>query len=148
MDGGPLPIAVQRARMAAQWPGFRFGNIGEPGRTARWVGEVRPQFTRFTIELRYRLLEVPEVRVLRPTLVRLPENPEGKLPHVYPPADDPVLCLFDPAANEWDASMYLAETTIPWSLDWLACYEFWLMTGRWTGGGRHGSQMPSLGSLT
>jgi len=138
---------VQRAHMAARWPAFRFGNIGGLRQAARWVGEVRPQFTRFTIELRYRLLEMPEVRVLRPALVCLPENPEGKLPHVYPPADDPVLCLFDPAANEWEGSMSLAETTLPWALDWLACYELWLMTGRWTGGGRHGSHIPSLGGL-
>ncbi|WP_244438191.1 hypothetical protein [Afipia birgiae] len=37
--------------------------------------------------------------------------------------------------------MTIASTTVPWALDWLACYELWLMTGRWTGGGRHaGSQ--------
>ena len=33
--------------------------------------------------------------------------------------------------------MTLASTTVLWALDWLACYELWLMTGRWTGGGRH-----------
>ena len=39
--------------------------------------------------------------------------------------------------------MTIASTTVPWALDWLACYELWLMTGRWTGGGRHaGLQSP------
>lgn len=33
--------------------------------------------------------------------------------------------------------MHLSQTIVPWSADWLACYELWLMTGRWTGGGRH-----------
>lgn len=147
MDGSPLPITAQRTRITMLWPNFRFGHQGKPGQGGRWVGEVRPQFTRFLIELKYTLFDMPEVRVLRPALVRLPDNDEGALPHVYPPADDPVLCLFDPNANEWDAGMYLAETTIPWSFDWLACYELWLMTGRWTGGGRHGSLIPSVGSL-
>jgi len=31
----------------------------------------------------------------------------------------------------------IALTTVPWAADWLACYEGWLATGRWHGGGRH-----------
>ena len=62
---------------------------------------------------------------------------EGQLPHVYPPLDDPTLCLFDPVAGEWDASMQISQTIVLWALDWIACYELWLMTGKWTGGGRH-----------
>ncbi|ACP23444.1 hypothetical protein NGR_b19970 (plasmid) [Sinorhizobium fredii NGR234] len=57
--------------------------------------------------------------------------------HVYDRDGDPRLCLCDPAADEWDATMHLSRTIVPWSADWLACYELWLMTGRWTGGGRH-----------
>ncbi len=141
-----LSIDEQRARMAALWPRFSVGQFNRQRQEARWIGEVRPQFTRFTIDVRYRMGVAPKVRVLRPTLVRLLENAEGQLPHVYPPTDDPTLCLFDPAANEWDATMYIAETTIPWSFDWIACYELWLMTERWTGGGRHGSLLPDLGT--
>lgn len=96
-----------------------------------------PQFTRYTLEIQYRLGSQPDVRVLDPVLVRLPENVEGELPHVFPPAEDPTLCLFDPQADEWDASMAIAQTIAPWAFDWIACYELWLMTGRWTGGGRH-----------
>jgi hypothetical protein len=47
------------------------------------------------------------------------------------------LCLFDAEANEWTPFHMIAETTIPWTLDWLACYEGWRATGAWTGGGRH-----------
>jgi hypothetical protein len=66
------------------------------------------------------------------------------LPHVYPPAENPTLCLFDPRAGEWDGAMPIAETILPWALDWIACYEMWLMTGRWTGGGRHvGDALPA-----
>ena len=130
--------------MGAVWPGFAIRGLNRGQQSARWVGDVRPQFTRFTIEIAYIVGCFPAVRVKAPALVRLPGNSEGQLPHVYPPAEDPTLCLFDPATNEWDPSMHLADTTVPWACDWLACYEMWLMTGRWTGGGRHALTMPSL----
>ncbi|RUW01269.1 hypothetical protein EOA46_33095 [Mesorhizobium sp. M1A.F.Ca.IN.022.05.2.1] len=123
--------------MKATWPGLAPRKIDRRLQSSRWVGRVRAQYCWYTIEIRYRVGSMPEVRVLAPTLVRLPDNEEGALPHVYPPADDPTLCLFDPRTGEWDASMPLAQTIIPWTLDWLSCYELWLMTGKWTGGGRH-----------
>lgn len=144
MMGGVLTIEDQRDHMKAAWPLFAVRSLNRAAQSARWVGEVRPQFARFTLEIRYCVGAFPEVRVLQPALVRLPENVEGQLPHVYPPADDPTLCLFDPALNQWNAKMSLAETTAPWAFDWIACYEMWLMTGRWTGGGRHGSAFPAL----
>jgi hypothetical protein len=101
------------------------------------VGPVRPQYTKHVLEIRYQIDAFPEVRVISPALIRLPNNSEGQLPHVYPPVDDPTLCLFDPCEDEWSATTTIASTTVPWALDWLACYELWLMTGRWTGGGRH-----------
>jgi hypothetical protein len=53
------------------------------------------------------------------------------------------LCLFDPEAEEWSHDDLIAFTTIPWAADWLACYEGWLASGRWYGGGRHGrAQFP------
>ena len=140
---GALNIDQQRAHMKAVWPKFTERGIDRKLQEVRWVGTYRPQFVPFTLELRYRLLAMPEVRVLNPMLTRLPNNPEGELPHVYPPADDPTLCLFDPRESQWEPTMYLADTIVPWAFDWVACYELWLMTGRWTGGGRHGSAVPS-----
>lgn len=144
MDDSMLAIDEQRDRMKAAWPMFAVRALDRSTQSARWIGEVRPQFARFTLEIRYRLGSFPDVRVLRPSLVRLPNNIEGQLPHVYPPTDDPTLCLFDPALNQWNPTMALSDTTVPWSLDWIACYEMWLMTGRWTGGGRHGSTVSDL----
>lgn len=139
---GALSLDEQRARMKATWPKFTERGIDRQGQEIRWVGKCRPQFINYTLDICYKLWAWPKVRVLAPELIRLPENPEGAIPHVYPPADDPTLCLFDPAKREWDPTMYIAHTTVPWSFDWLACYELWLMTGRWTGGGRHGSMIP------
>jgi hypothetical protein len=39
--------------------------------------------------------------------------------------------------------MPIAETIAPWAMDWIACYELWLMTGVWTGGGRHAGDPPA-----
>lgn len=146
MLGCVLTIEKQVAAMRRAWPAFSVHGLNRQMQCAIWRGDVRPQFGRFRIEIRYALGDVPHVRILSPALIRLPGNVEGQLPHVYPPSDDPTLCLFDPATDQWNASMALAETTVPWSYDWMACYELWLMTGRWTGGGRHGSAVPVLGA--
>jgi hypothetical protein len=138
----PISIAAQIERMKARWPRFSVRDVDRRNHGARWIGVVEPQFSRYTIEVRHRLWEYPEVRVLSPALTRLPDNPEGQLPHVYPPADDPRLCLFDPRADEWNWSMPIADTIVPWACDWLACYEFWLVTGSWRGGGRHAGDAP------
>lgn len=136
MNSWPLSIEEQAVSMKRDWPAFRVSRLSRRDGSARWTGDLM-QFQTHRIEIRYRMGYVPQVRVLSPSLIRLPENPEGSLPHVYDPDGDPTLCLYDPAATEWDGTMHLSQTIVPWSADWLACYELWLMTGRWTGGGRH-----------
>lgn len=131
----PLSNNEQIASMKRIWPGL--SRRGQRHGRVKWVGNVRPQFQTYRIEIIHQIQELPEVRVLSPALTRLPDNEEGALPHVYPPANDPRLCLYDPATDEWDHSMLISKTIVPWTLDWLACYELWLMTGKWTGGGRH-----------
>jgi hypothetical protein len=139
----PLRIEEQVARMRSVWPRFTAHNVNRLLQSARWTGAVEPHLSRYKIEVRYALGGFPEVRVLSPALIRFPGNPEGALPHVYPPVDDPTLCLFDLELEQWDPSMAIAETTIVWACDWITCYEFWLMTGIWRGGGRHaGDPLP------
>ena len=118
-----LSIDEQVAVMKATWPQFAARRVDRRIQTARWMGGVTPQYAIYSLEIRYELGSFPEVRVLSPELIRLPGNSEGQLPHVYPPADDPTLCLFDPRETEWTAAMSIASTTVPWALDWLACYE-------------------------
>lgn len=125
--------------------------IERAGRCAVWLGRLKPIHQSYEIKISYRAPVVPEcldiprqqprVRIMSPRLKRRAASPEGALPHVYWDDDDyPSLCLFDPEAGEWDPSCFLAETTVPWSLDWLVCYEGWRATGQWTGGGRHVAQ--------
>jgi hypothetical protein len=68
----------------------------------------------------------PQVRVLDELASR-----EGRsLPHVY---SDGTLCLHE--TDEWKATMVIADTIVPWTAEWLAHYEIWLVTGDWYGGG-------------
>lgn len=52
-----------------------------------------------------------------------------RLPHVY----DDCLCLYTP--GQWDRSMQIATTIIPWTAEWLFHYELWKATDHWVGGG-------------
>jgi len=136
----PLSIREQDAELRLDWPKFRTV-LFEPGRQrVIWRGEVRPGINHYTIEIEYsmeRVIMGPKVRVVSPSLTRLPGNPEGSLPHVYDRDTDPYLCLFDPRGREWTGWMSISKKIVPWTLDWLVCYEDWLLTGVWHGGGRH-----------
>ena len=56
------------------------------------------------------------------------------IPHVF---GDGTLCLFRFKYHEWNATMSIAETMIPWTALWLYYYEIWHATGEWLGGGEH-----------
>lgn len=136
----PLTIREQASELRLDWPKFRTV-LYEPRRQrVVWRGDVRPGINRYTIKIEYSMERVilgPKVRVISPQLTRLPGNPEGSLPHVYDRDSDPYLCLFDPRRSEWTGWMSISKKIVPWTLDWLVCYEGWLLTGVWHGGGQH-----------
>ena len=45
------------------------------------------------------------------------------------------LCLY--YRNEWDSTMKITETIMPWICEWLYYFEIWCITGKWCGGGKH-----------
>ncbi|MDD3193046.1 MAG: hypothetical protein PHE47_04240 [Oscillospiraceae bacterium] len=45
------------------------------------------------------------------------------------------LCLH--LRYEFTSSMLIADTIIPWAIEWLYFYEIWLATDTWCGGGKH-----------
>ncbi|TQE98703.1 MAG: hypothetical protein FKY71_12455 [Spiribacter salinus] len=147
--------------MARWWPGFRV--IEKVNKRIVWQGELAPLQQRYEVSIAYglprhpslrqcvhdsihgvaefdRCRVFPVVRVLRPALTLRPDaRQEAPLPHVFPEPECPhlsALCLFDPRRGEWNHDDLIAETTIPWTVDWLVCYEGWLATGSWYGGGR------------
>lgn len=101
-----------------------------------WEFEARPTPLSRTYRLRivFRQDGTPLVFVVEPDLTELAEG--RKLPHVYEqkPAR---LCLYLPRAQEWNRSMKISATIVPWAILWLFYFEEWLASGEWKGGGVH-----------
>jgi hypothetical protein len=92
-----------------------------------WTGHLQPcDLSRtYTVQITYTPGRYPALRVLAPEL-KATEN--GFLPHTY---DNGTLCLHD--AGQWDATMLIVDTIVPWAAEWLLHYEIWLATGEWSG---------------
>jgi hypothetical protein len=118
---------------------------------AFWAGPLRPLQRTYTVTIGYlrrrwlgdiELMDAyePIVRLAAPALVVMHPRTGEEVPHIYWDARAPersALCLYDPAADEWSPPDFVADTIVPWACDWLVCYEGWLASGIWSGGGRH-----------
>ena len=134
---------TQARQMRAKWPHFRVLRRSK-GRIC-WKGKLRPLNKTYTVALVLSLDQAepgppnPLVMALDPLLHRRNENPHEAIPHVYAnPASPrlPLLCIFHPPTDRFDPRRHsVANTIIPWTLEWLTCYEGWLATGKWLGGG-------------
>ncbi len=80
----------------------------------------------YLVRISYRLGFSPCVSVLYPSLELHPAH--KALPHFYREGS---LCLFDPRLRQWDPTMSVAATTMPWAAIWFFHYETWLFTGTW-----------------
>jgi hypothetical protein len=122
-------IALKRSAICAGQGSVRLGRL-------LWEFETRPTPLSRSYGLRivYRQDAPPYAFVIRPDLVDLAGG--RKLPHVY--KERPThLCLYLPRAREWDNSMSISETIVPWALLWLFYFEDWLVSDDWKGGGVH-----------
>lgn len=150
---------VQIATMRRDWPAFRL--CRRSGGRLMWRGSLTPLAMPYDLQVelslprhvghRKRVGGLPRVTVRSPRLARRLTDPATPIPHVYKNEEDPdfpLLCLYDPAQKEWDHDQLVAETIIPWSIEWLACYELWQVDGNWVGGGRHPepASKPTLGA--
>ena len=99
----------------------------------KWMTELQPSSLSDTyeVELLYSLEVSPKVFVRHP---KLESRELSRPPHTY---KDGSLCLYLPRAGEWRRHMYLTDTIVPWTSEWLFHYEIWLGTGGWCGGGIH-----------
>lgn len=64
------------------------------------------------------------------------------IPHLYD-SKKIKLCLYYPAYKDWDQTMPLNTTFVPWTYLWLYYYEEWLFSSEWKGGGEHPSSKDS-----
>lgn len=107
----------------------------KPGRLS-WTGRLQPSdLSRvYTVQITYTSGRYPAVQVLAP---KLQSSGKGFLPHTY---DNGTLCLHD--AGQWNATMLIVDTIVPWAAEWLLHYEIWLATGEWFGDHDPSIQIP------
>jgi hypothetical protein len=94
-----------------------------------WTGKLTPTplSREYTVRIWYARGRYPGVRLIEP---RLQPDERELLHHLYPNGD---LCLHK--LDEWDPSMLVVDTIIPWTAEWLAHYELWRLNHQWHGDG-------------
>lgn len=118
----PLNLGKQQLMMGHHFPAFTYR---QEGTTGVWKGQFqpRPGSPVYTVSIRFRPRMAPEVKVLTPQI-----SPWA--PHVY---EGGFLCLYWPKELNFNSSMFLAETIVPWIAQWLLYYELWQETDNWLG---------------
>jgi hypothetical protein len=107
---------------------FPDGEVRLTAARLNWLGTIQPtpMSREYRVEVTLRTDRVPQVRVLE----ELDGRPGESLPHVY---REGTLCLH--RAGEWEPLMFIADSTLVWTAEWLFNYEIWKATGNWHGGG-------------
>lgn len=108
---------------------FPAGVIGIKPTRLVWTGVLTPtpMSRHYTVRITYLAGRSPRVVIVDPPLV---PDENGLLPHFYREGS---LCLHE--AHEWDGSMLIVDSIIPWATEWLAHYELWKWSGQWHGDG-------------
>jgi hypothetical protein len=143
-----LNVQDQDRRLRAVFPEFEL--VLDGGWMGIWEGPLTPIMRRYRIRVTYfrrRLFDTwtlknsyASVQVIDPVIGLDPRGTGKWPPHIYYNESDPQssrLCLYDPEERSWSPEEYIADTIIPWAIDWLFFFERWLDTGEWEGGGRH-----------
>lgn len=122
------PLGAQAGALRFRWPA---GETTLHRNVVRWVGPLQPTpvSPTYTVSVAYNPAWWPKVFVLDP---KLDPGHRERLPHVY---SGDQLCLYTPGTSQWNRSMLLADTIVPWTAEWLLHYEIWRATDRWVGGG-------------
>ena len=131
-------IGAQVSRMKICWPSFEVYKRGIDA--AWWVGSLRGFQMFYTIGVIWGVkgLDRPLVYLINPLLAPRDGATYEDIPHLMYDKTNPDqsgLCLFDPDGKEWTDRMLIADTTIPWTAQWLYYYELWHYDGKWKGGG-------------
>ncbi|MEZ2410402.1 hypothetical protein AB6806_26745 [Bosea sp. RCC_152_1] len=142
-----LSIEEQDRLIQRDFPQFTL--VHDSGLFAIWRGALCPIQKPYEIEIAYCPFDTFDeftilngditVRLISPELVVFHPVKGGLVHHVYADPEQPArspLCLYDPRTQEWSPARAMAETIIPWAMEWLFFYEAWLLTGEWHGGGR------------
>jgi len=132
----PRSLGAQVDRMRGRWPEFNYRMTADG--FAIWQGVVQPYQAEYEIGLFWAPASSlkPWVWLIDPGLVPRPGCTYEQIPHLLYNDERPELsglCLFDPDGAEWSNCDLIADTTIPWAVEWLQHYEFWHFDGIWRG---------------
>ena len=124
-----LTVREQREDMAQKHPEFTPTILGNE---ISWVGPLRPLDATaiYTVKIDALIGQRPWVSVIEPEL-QIPREKWGETHRFF----NGTLCLH--LHEEWQASLHISETIIPWTLLWLVSYEYWLATDKWKFKGKH-----------
>jgi len=128
-----IPIPVQIRFLANEFPN---GEVKSHDlRHLRWEMIIvpSPNSSAYRIRVDYTIGKSPKVYVIEPAALKKAAG-ETHLPHVFD-TEKQQLCLFYSKIGEWDASMLLSRSIVPWASEWLYFYELWVITGEWLGEG-------------
>lgn len=126
-----LSAAHQAIALRQRCPGFT-ARASRRHLLARGIVQPTPACNVYRVRIEFEEDHFPRVFVESPSII---SNARGmRPPHLYREAGDP-LCLFYPLNREWDWSMEIARTIVPWTVEWLLYFEIWEATGEWSGGG-------------
>lgn len=125
----PKSLGSQAANLMSLYSSF---DVRISGEVLKVHGTLQPTSRSdvYTFQLKYSITSAPDVRVLQPVLRR---NLKGEeIPHMFKQES---LCLY--YEEQFNPSLFLGRTIIPWANLWLYHYECWHATGTWFGGGIH-----------
>ncbi len=128
----------QLNRMSARWPEFDV-EVAGGGQYLVWTGPLRGFQMNYQVSVQWRWQKtgsIPYVFILDPKIAPRSGATFEDIPHLLFNSDAPensALCLFDPDGREWDNTILIADTTVPWASEWLHHYECWHLDGVWRG---------------
>jgi len=129
----PIDLSAQLHYLKSAYPKSTGTAHGKVLEWASWVTP-SPFSERYRIDLRYERGTPPEVWAKEPDLKLMANGKD--LPHVYN-QDTQRLCLYHPDYEEWEPTILLSRTVVPWAVLWFYYFEIWLVTGEWPGNGKH-----------
>lgn len=117
-----VTVGQQILVMGSLFPQFWYQRKNQ---SPAWLGVLTPSHKspEYRVEIFYPYPSAPKVWIKSPSIV-------PNAPHRF---SDESLCLHYPPDRSWHRKHFIAETTVPWTAEWLTLYEIWLLTGEWYG---------------
>ena len=130
----PLSLLQQKVALCAA---YKDSSCGIENNQLIWCAKVKPTVLskEYTVMITYKLWESPKVWVIGEALEKLDSK---DFPHKFKVDKENKMvriCLY--MYDEFNSHKVLANTIVPWTIEWLYFYEIWLATGEWLGGGMH-----------